>query len=232
MKPSNWIDRSVERVSRRFARGTSRRHFLTRVGMVLVGGALLPLLPFDRRGSKELFAASAPDQRSDPVQLLALLRHRRLHVQLLRRGSERVSAGQHPFSDSLGRQLHQSGRRPNLSACLSRLLREGQLRPLLLPQHGGRDAGLSAGPEQRHLVVLRRPEHGVSLLERRHRPPRELTRVGWIWVSELCHLTCPLRGCPPTSSSGGSSCADEMIPNRRAAHLLKSVESAYHREFP
>ncbi len=66
MKPSNWIDRSVERVSRRFARGTSRRHFLTRVGMVLVGGALLPLLPFDRRGSKELFAASA--QTNDPTQ--------------------------------------------------------------------------------------------------------------------------------------------------------------------
>ena len=31
-----------------------------------MGGALLPLLPFDRRGSKELFAASA--QTNDPTQ--------------------------------------------------------------------------------------------------------------------------------------------------------------------
>jgi methylamine dehydrogenase light chain len=43
-----WIDRLVERTVRQFARRTSRRSFLTRVGTLLVGTAALPLLPVAR----------------------------------------------------------------------------------------------------------------------------------------------------------------------------------------
>jgi methylamine dehydrogenase light chain len=39
------FDRALERAARRAARRISRRSFLSRLGMALVGGAVLPLLP-------------------------------------------------------------------------------------------------------------------------------------------------------------------------------------------
>jgi methylamine dehydrogenase light chain len=44
------FDRLVERASRRIAQRTSRRSFLGRLGLVLVGGAVIPVLPVDRTG--------------------------------------------------------------------------------------------------------------------------------------------------------------------------------------
>jgi methylamine dehydrogenase light chain len=43
-----WIDRLVERGTRRLAQQTSRRSFLSRVGTFLVGASGLPLLPVAR----------------------------------------------------------------------------------------------------------------------------------------------------------------------------------------
>ena len=45
---SHWIDRLVERSTRRLAQQTSRRSFIARVGTALVGAAGLPLLPVAR----------------------------------------------------------------------------------------------------------------------------------------------------------------------------------------
>lgn len=42
------IDRWLERKARRLARGTSRRSFLAKLGVLLAGGAALPLLPIAR----------------------------------------------------------------------------------------------------------------------------------------------------------------------------------------
>ncbi len=42
------FDQVFERMSRSWARGLSRRHFLSRLGTVLAGGAALPLLPVAR----------------------------------------------------------------------------------------------------------------------------------------------------------------------------------------
>ncbi len=47
-----WLDRFTERRVRSAAQLTSRRSTLARLGTVLVGGALLPMLPFDRSGGK------------------------------------------------------------------------------------------------------------------------------------------------------------------------------------
>lgn len=44
----SWLERLTENASRRVARSTSRRSFLTGLGTVLVGGASLPLLPVAR----------------------------------------------------------------------------------------------------------------------------------------------------------------------------------------
>ena len=44
----SWIDSAIERSARRAARSISRRSFLARLGMALVGGAALPLLPVSR----------------------------------------------------------------------------------------------------------------------------------------------------------------------------------------
>lgn len=43
-----WLDRFTERHVRRTAQLTSRRSALAKIGTVLVGGAVLPMLPFDR----------------------------------------------------------------------------------------------------------------------------------------------------------------------------------------
>ena len=44
------IDRLTERSVRRVAHSHGRRSLVTRLGVALVGGALLPMLPFDRSG--------------------------------------------------------------------------------------------------------------------------------------------------------------------------------------
>jgi methylamine dehydrogenase light chain len=44
----NWLDRFTERRVRSAAQLTSRRSAVAKLGTVLVGGAVLPMLPFDR----------------------------------------------------------------------------------------------------------------------------------------------------------------------------------------
>ena len=56
------IDRLVEKASRRIAQRSSRRGFVAKLGVALAGGALLPVLPVDRRGL--LLSAKAPFVRS------------------------------------------------------------------------------------------------------------------------------------------------------------------------
>ncbi len=49
----HWMDRMAERALRRLAGHTSRRHFLTGLGQLLVGASLLPLLPVARAASND-----------------------------------------------------------------------------------------------------------------------------------------------------------------------------------
>ena len=46
----NILDRLTERRVRAVASQHGRRSFVTRLGTALVGGAILPMLPFDRSG--------------------------------------------------------------------------------------------------------------------------------------------------------------------------------------
>ncbi|MFD2442290.1 hypothetical protein ACFSS8_23360 [Paracoccus kondratievae] len=58
------FDDMVERLSRRVAGRTSRRGAIGRLGAVLAGAAIVPLLPVDRRGRvSRANAASAPEGR-------------------------------------------------------------------------------------------------------------------------------------------------------------------------
>jgi len=56
----DWMDRAAEARLRRVAHRHGRRSLLARVGMGLVGGALLPMLPFDRSGSLNAARAAEP----------------------------------------------------------------------------------------------------------------------------------------------------------------------------
>ncbi len=47
---TNLIDKLTERGVRRVAHSHGRRSLITRLGVALVGGAALPMLPFDRSG--------------------------------------------------------------------------------------------------------------------------------------------------------------------------------------
>ena len=62
----NWLDRLVERGTRRIAQSTSRRSFLTRVGTALVGGAALPLLPVARAAGGQ--AGGSEADPGDPTK--------------------------------------------------------------------------------------------------------------------------------------------------------------------
>jgi methylamine dehydrogenase light chain len=52
-----WMDRSMELGARSAARTHGRRRFLTRLGAMVVGGSMLPMLPFD----SSIGAGSAPE---------------------------------------------------------------------------------------------------------------------------------------------------------------------------
>ncbi|WBX84616.1 methylamine dehydrogenase light chain [Sphingosinicella microcystinivorans] len=67
----NIFDKFSERTLRGVARSSSRRSFLGRLGLTLVGGAALPLLPIARasaqaREPKESYPGVAPDFTTNP----------------------------------------------------------------------------------------------------------------------------------------------------------------------
>jgi methylamine dehydrogenase light chain len=53
-----WMDRRMEQKMRSAARLRGRRSFLSRLGGIVVGGTLLPILPFDRGTGAELTTSS------------------------------------------------------------------------------------------------------------------------------------------------------------------------------
>ena len=59
------IDRWVERATRQLARRTGRRGFLSRIGTILAGGAMLPLLPVARGFGAVPYNASGQDADLD-----------------------------------------------------------------------------------------------------------------------------------------------------------------------
>jgi methylamine dehydrogenase light chain len=61
------FDRWVERSSRTLARRVPRRSFLRRLGVMLVGGAALPLLPVARAAGEGSRAAQPPDDITGPA---------------------------------------------------------------------------------------------------------------------------------------------------------------------
>jgi methylamine dehydrogenase light chain len=67
-----FIDRSSERYVRRVAHQAGRRSLITRLGTALVGGAVLPMLPFDRSGfsaaAQPASKAASPNPAEDPTQ--------------------------------------------------------------------------------------------------------------------------------------------------------------------
>ena len=80
-----WIDRLSERRVRKVAQSTSRRSAVAKLGSMLVGGAILPMLPFDRSLAPPSMATWREEWRSAELRLLAQLRHRWLPVRVLRR---------------------------------------------------------------------------------------------------------------------------------------------------
>ncbi|GHA88125.1 methylamine dehydrogenase (amicyanin) small subunit [Modicisalibacter luteus] len=59
------FDTLVERASRFLANGLSRRHFLSWTGTIVMGSAVLPLLPIDRSGGKARAAESGAQDTQD-----------------------------------------------------------------------------------------------------------------------------------------------------------------------
>ena len=62
------IDKHTERTLRRVAHQHGRRSLLSRLGVALVGTAVLPMLPFDRSGQFMGAQAAKPDLSDDPVK--------------------------------------------------------------------------------------------------------------------------------------------------------------------
>ena len=144
------FDRMMESASRQIAQRSSQaerarqaRHRADR-RRAAADPAGRPLRPAEARPCQRVRQDRA-DQRSDRLQLLAALLLRRLPVRVLRRHLQPVPARLLRLADQLGRNLRQSGRQSGLPDRLPGLLRQGQLRPVRLPRHRGRDAELPAG---------------------------------------------------------------------------------------
>ena len=60
-----WIDRMAQRRVRQVAQNHGRRSLLNKLGAVMVGGAVLPMLPFDRSG-QFISSADAATPKPDP----------------------------------------------------------------------------------------------------------------------------------------------------------------------
>jgi methylamine dehydrogenase light chain len=58
------MDRRMERGLRTTAQNIGRRNFLARVGAILVGGTVLPMLPFDRRSGTVLAAGTEQEDET------------------------------------------------------------------------------------------------------------------------------------------------------------------------
>ncbi len=62
-----WLDKVIETLSRQVARSASRRGLLKKLGMALVGGAAIPLLPVARAaGAGGGYHGVAPQTSQDP----------------------------------------------------------------------------------------------------------------------------------------------------------------------
>ena len=62
----NWLDSWISNKTRRVARHSSRRNFLSRFGVALIGGATLPLLPVARAQAADPARAPQPGETGDP----------------------------------------------------------------------------------------------------------------------------------------------------------------------
>ena len=69
---SAMFDKGTETASRLAAQSIGRRSFLTRVGQAMVGGAVLPMLPFDRSGGRALAADEVTDTACEYWRYCAL----------------------------------------------------------------------------------------------------------------------------------------------------------------
>lgn len=63
-----FIDRLAERHVRQVAHAHGRRSFITRLGVALVGGAALPMLPFDRSGAHAAGATKKGAPKPNPAE--------------------------------------------------------------------------------------------------------------------------------------------------------------------
>ena len=175
----NWLDGLVERRSRGIAQRTSRRGFLSALGVAVVGAGSLPLLPVARGATATADGVPAQStgkpggpRRPDKLRLLALLRHRRLPVQLLRRLAKRLPAWHGDVPHHLDRHLPKPSGRQELRHFLQRLLRQEQLRPLPMQPQRGRPPRLSPPSQQRHQLVHGHQVQRLPLLHRSHHRPR------------------------------------------------------------
>ena len=112
------FDKATETAARSSAQLIGRRSALASIGTALIGGTLLPVLPFDRSGRALAADPASIESSRFEVRLLALLRARRLPLLLLRRERYRLSAGRRALGGDLGRHLPQLQRRQRLSNLL------------------------------------------------------------------------------------------------------------------
>jgi hypothetical protein len=159
-----WLDRGAVDGSRRLARVTSRRSFLSRLGVMLTGAAALPLLPVVRA-----FAAESVSELGDP-QSCDYWRYCALGGTLCTCCGGTYNTcppGSEPSPITWVGTCRNPGGRSRLPDLLQRLLRQGSLQALRLPQHRAGAPRVLPEQEQQRAVVLRNREPRLPLHRRR-----------------------------------------------------------------
>ncbi len=163
----NWLDNWITKGTRRVARQTSRRDFLSRVGVALVGSAAVPLLPVARANAADSPRAPQPQEQGDPLSC-EYWRYCALDGFLCGccgGSANTCPPGTEPSPVTWIGTCRNPVDGEGLHHFVQRLLRQNGVRPLPVQSQRRRPARVPAGEEQRHQLVSRHEDEHVPLLD-------------------------------------------------------------------
>ena len=163
----NWLDNWITKGTRRVARSTSRRDFLSRMGVALVGVGAVPLLPVARANAAE--GTRAPNRRKKAIRLSASTGATARSTDIcaavaVARPAVRPAPSHRRSRGSAHAAIRSTRRTTSFRTTTAAARRRAVAVSAIATRAIGRS---TSGEEQRHQLVSRYHEQHVPLLDRR-----------------------------------------------------------------